>query len=520
MRSRINRHLHHDFDVLADPHWSPTALLRTRRRRPRRRVTEQRTPYPPSELTWRDYAVFLLHVAAEIEHSLMVQYLYAAYSLGGPQVPADQMERIRQWQETILGVAKEEMGHLITVQNVLLLLGAAPSLDRQDYPWDSEFYPFTFHLRPLTLGSLATYVCAESPATWRTKEAKEVRHRAEIAAKGHVNNVGRLYARLIDILADESRVPDSAFQTSAPMRQASWDEFGRGYGKGVTGQETGNVKGIKAAELIIWQCNSRGAAVAALSEVGEQGEAFDHIAADTAAGGGPPVAGEVSHFHRFLDMYREMARLGPKARKLTRNLVQNPRTSPLIDIARGTRGHGTGPAFAYTRGKQTGDVITNQLAYCWCHLFNLRYRILLMDLAHALQYSRGAANGDSPKRGYLINSMFGEMYHLRAIAGRIVQLPAQPRRNQQLLAGPPFEMPYSLRLPDSEVERWRLHSDLYKAAQFQIQRTVDKLSESNPESAISREYLAYLAESDQWAVQAIEKWILSPTPSSVSSVPM
>jgi hypothetical protein len=143
-----------------------------------------------------------------------------------------------------------------------------------------------------------------------------------------------------------------------------------------------------------------------------------------------------------------------------------------------------------------------------------------MDVAHALQYSRGAANGDTPKRGYLINSMFGEMYHLRAIAGRIVQLPAEPRRNQRLLAGPPFEMPYSLRLPDSEVERWRVHSDLYKAAQFQIQRTVDELNDSNPESARSREYLASLAESDQWALQAIEKWVLSPTPSSLSSVPM
>src|SRR5215203_878885 len=46
----------------------------------------------PDELTWWDWTVFLLHTAAEIEHALMVQYLYAAYSLGetpfrGPNVP-------------------------------------------------------------------------------------------------------------------------------------------------------------------------------------------------------------------------------------------------------------------------------------------------------------------------------------------------------------------------------------------------------------------------------------------------
>ena len=35
----------------------------------------------PIELTWWDWAVFLLQTAAEIEHVLMVQYLYAAYSV-------------------------------------------------------------------------------------------------------------------------------------------------------------------------------------------------------------------------------------------------------------------------------------------------------------------------------------------------------------------------------------------------------------------------------------------------------
>ena len=47
----------------------------------------------PPEFTWHDYTVFLLHVAAEIEHALMVQYLYAAWSLGGPQVPDREEDR-------------------------------------------------------------------------------------------------------------------------------------------------------------------------------------------------------------------------------------------------------------------------------------------------------------------------------------------------------------------------------------------------------------------------------------------
>jgi hypothetical protein len=36
---------------------------------------------PPDGLSWRDYLVQLLRIAASIEHALMVQYLFAAYSL-------------------------------------------------------------------------------------------------------------------------------------------------------------------------------------------------------------------------------------------------------------------------------------------------------------------------------------------------------------------------------------------------------------------------------------------------------
>ncbi|MDX6706709.1 MAG: hypothetical protein QOI48_2555 [Solirubrobacteraceae bacterium] len=144
MRSRVSRHLNPvllDSDVMFAPRG-------------------QHLGAPPPEFNWRDYTAMLLHVAAEIEHSLMVQYLFAAYSLRGPQVPAGLRDEVRAWQETILGVAKE-MGHLMTVQNLHTALGLPLNLDREDYPWGSEFDPFDFTLQRLTLDSLATYVCAE-----------------------------------------------------------------------------------------------------------------------------------------------------------------------------------------------------------------------------------------------------------------------------------------------------------------------------------------------------------------------
>jgi hypothetical protein len=186
---------------------------------------------PPPEFNWRDYAAMLLDVAAEIEHSLMVQYLFAAYSLGGEQVPPDLRREVRGWQETILGVAKEEMGHLVTVQNLHTGLGLPLHLDREDYPWGSAFYPFDFALERLTLDSLAAYVCAESPEGWRGPEADEIRARAAREAGATVNRVGVLYGAIAQILEDRSRIPDTAFEASTVPRQASWDEWGRGYAK-------------------------------------------------------------------------------------------------------------------------------------------------------------------------------------------------------------------------------------------------------------------------------------------------
>src|SRR5687767_7604386 len=67
-----------------------------------------------------DKAVRLLQVAAGIEHGLMIHYLYAGYGFS-------------QEQREIVSVAMEEMAHLMTVQNLLRLVGAEPHLDRQDF---------------------------------------------------------------------------------------------------------------------------------------------------------------------------------------------------------------------------------------------------------------------------------------------------------------------------------------------------------------------------------------------------
>ena len=179
----------------------------------------------PAEFSWHDYAVFLLSVAAEIEHSLMVQYLYAAYSLGGPQVPVEHRKAALEWQRIILGIAKEEMGHLVTVQNVIKLIGGALHLDREDYPWISGFYPYAFTLEPLSQKSLAKYVVAESPETWpedvSSAERQTIEDLAREDAEQDVARVGALYQRIREILSDRDKIPDAMFHPETYPFQAS-----------------------------------------------------------------------------------------------------------------------------------------------------------------------------------------------------------------------------------------------------------------------------------------------------------
>ena len=86
----------------------------------------------------------LLIEAAQYEHMIMCQYLYACFSLKtGPDegLTAEQADTVARWRETLTGIAIEEMLHLALVMNVMIAIGAAPSLSRPNFPRHSEFLP-------------------------------------------------------------------------------------------------------------------------------------------------------------------------------------------------------------------------------------------------------------------------------------------------------------------------------------------------------------------------------------------
>jgi hypothetical protein len=424
----------------------------------------------PSGFSGHDYAVYLLHIAAEIEHLLMVQYLYAAYSLGGSQVPDARRPDVQSWQEVVLGIAKEEMAHLISVQNILRLIGGPLNLDRNDYPWDAPFYPFEFALEPLSRASLARYILTESPEKWPADvSAEEKREIIDLATAGQavpVKRVGDLYRLMIEVVGDESLLPDALFQADTLPYQASWDEWGRAYRQGARGATL--TSDGKTPDLLIMTAYSRATAVAALKAVAQQGEAANI----------DPDIEETSHFRRFLEIYREFPEEAD-GWSATANVARNPRTMGGEVPIDGT------------------SLIANEETRHWADLFNLRYRILLLYLSHGFRLSgAGPHHEDSKARGMIVHRTFGEMYNLRVIAKIIVRLPLdRPQDNPR--AGPTFEMPYAIVLPAAERDCWRLHLDLLEASialTGNIRPHVD---------AQERDYLESLTGLDQETIAAI-----------------
>ncbi|QIG49238.1 hypothetical protein G5V57_16855 [Nordella sp. HKS 07] len=438
-------------------------------------------------LTWHDHLVMLLHVAAEIEHGLMVQYLYAAYSLGGPDAATPKRQAlIKRWQTSLLKVAKEEMGHLLTVQNILRLVGAPVHFGREDYPWTVPYYPYPFRLERLTRSSLACYVHAEMPPhiAKTLKEPPELSKRfedfletdkAEIArlikerAEGPVHTVAAIYDDIIDIIGNEHLIPDSAFDDETYATQASWDDWGRSYGPepralDPSGSTVGDPLRQREANVIIMRAATRTEALAALKAIGSQGEAV-HLETKR--------TDELSHFERFLKIFQEF----PDDWVPARNIPDNPTTRKFE--------------------RKGANYIDNDYARHWATLFNYRYRLLLTCLTHSFRLARLSKAGEPNLRGMVMHRIFGEMYNIKTISGVLVGLDLH-KDGTAGYAAPPFEMPYSLTLPDGEADAWRLHQELLQGALDVTKLLLEKAT------GTGRDYLIALSDLDRRAIATID----------------
>ncbi len=126
----------------------------------------------------RKELTYLLSQGAELEHALMCQYLYAAFSLkssAGPGLRPEQLEAVERWRRVILDVASEEMLHWAVVQNLLTAVGSAPYVSRPHFPHRANGYPpeVQFRLLPFGEAALQHFIYLERPQSIEMADAAE-----------------------------------------------------------------------------------------------------------------------------------------------------------------------------------------------------------------------------------------------------------------------------------------------------------------------------------------------------------
>src|ERR1700712_3452398 len=116
----------------------------------------------------REQLVHSLYEAAELEHTLMCTYLYAAFSLRSGEaegLSAEEAEVVAGWRKTIIRVAVDEMGHLTAIWNITSALGGAPRFGRDNFPISAGALPASVVVRlaPFCEAVLQHFIYLERP---------------------------------------------------------------------------------------------------------------------------------------------------------------------------------------------------------------------------------------------------------------------------------------------------------------------------------------------------------------------
>jgi hypothetical protein len=182
----------------------------------------------------RKELTYLLSLAAELEHGLMCEYLYAAFSLkgtAGPGVRTGQLAAVERWRGLIFDIAGEEMLHWAMVQNLLTAVGSAPYVSRPHMPHQARGYPPGVQVRLLPFGEAALehFVYLERPEGMEGADAegfepvglplapmgaREIIPRGQdFATVGHLyRSIERGLAHLADTMGEDRLFIGPAFQ--------------------------------------------------------------------------------------------------------------------------------------------------------------------------------------------------------------------------------------------------------------------------------------------------------------------
>jgi CDGSH-type Zn-finger protein len=134
-------------------------------------------PEAPLVIEHREALIYMLCEAAELEHAIMCQYLFAVFSLkqGTDEgLTEEELAAVTRWRRSISHVATEEMLHLALVHNLLSAIGAAPHFARPNMPAPAGHYPAGVQLGLLPFGEQAVrhFMFLERPEGMQLKDAE------------------------------------------------------------------------------------------------------------------------------------------------------------------------------------------------------------------------------------------------------------------------------------------------------------------------------------------------------------
>ena len=199
-------------------------------------------PEAPFVIEHREALIYMLCEAAELEHAIMCQYLFAAFSLKQSEnegLTTTELEAVQRWRKQVSRVATQEMLHLALVQNVLSAIGAAPHLSRPNLPAPASHYPAGVRLVLLPFGeqALKHFMFLERPEGMDLADADglaaigratPVLNERDIVPRGQdFQTVGHLYR---SIEAGLARLADKHGEdwlfVGPPRAQATQEQFG------------------------------------------------------------------------------------------------------------------------------------------------------------------------------------------------------------------------------------------------------------------------------------------------------
>jgi len=195
----------------------------------------------PLVVTTREELIFLLCEASELEHLLMCEYLFAAFSLKEhveESLTPEQFEAVRRWERVITSVAVQEMLHLAQASNLLTAIGGMPHFRRPNLPQRAKYYPpeIQLALLPFSESALRHFIFLERPEDFDDQDAPEfeligasfpaVRGDELVPVAQTFGTVGLLYRAIEQgMLVLSTRLGEEQLFVGPPSAQATGEYF-------------------------------------------------------------------------------------------------------------------------------------------------------------------------------------------------------------------------------------------------------------------------------------------------------